>query len=148
MRCPFCGKDCDRVVDSRSREDGTLIRRRRLCEACGRRFTTIEEVEDKIVYVIKADGRREPFDRKKILKGIQIACIKRPVPVEAMESIVEEVKIAIDAKMVREVESRTIGEIVSVKLRELDEVAYVRFASVYQKFADKAEFIKELKQLK
>lgn len=148
MRCPFCGKDQDRVVDSRSREDGTLIRRRRFCEACGRRFTTIEEIEDKILYVIKADGRREPFDRKKILKGIQIACIKRPVPVEAMEDVVEQVKLAIDAKMVREVESRIIGEFVSRHLRKLDEVAYVRFASVYRKFGDKDEFLKELKQLK
>ena len=148
MRCPFCGKDQDRVVDSRSREDGMLIRRRRYCEACGRRFTTIEEIEDKILYVIKADGRREPFDRRKILKGIQIACIKRPVSVEALEDIVEQVKLAVDAKMVREVESRTIGELVSQQLRKLDEVAYVRFASVYRKFGDKDEFLKELKQLK
>ena len=148
MRCPFCGKDSDRVVDSRSRNNGKAIRRRRLCLACGRRFTTIEEIEDKALYVVKADGRREPFDRKKIMRGIQIACIKRPVPIEQIEDIAERIESEIESKNVKEIESRKVGKLVAKHLRRLDEVAYVRFASVYQKFEDKEEFLKELKQLK
>lgn len=148
MKCPFCGQDKDRVVDTRTRDDGKTIRRRRLCLNCGRRFITIEEIEDKTLYVIKVDGRREPYDRKKLKKGIQIACIKRPVSVEQIEEIVEKIESEIESGFVKEVESRKIGELVSKLLRQLDEVAYVRFTSVYRKFKDKEEFLKELKELK
>lgn len=148
MKCPFCGQDKDRVVDTRTRKDGKAIRRRRLCLNCGRRFTTLEEVEDKTLYVVKADGRREPYDRKKIKKGIQIACIKRPVSVEQIDGIVEKIESEIESRFVKEIESRRIGELVSTYLRQLDEVAYVRFTSVYRKFEDKEEFLKELEGLK
>ena len=148
MRCPFCGKDDDRVVDSRSRKDGKIIRRRRLCQKCGRRFITVEEIEDKALYVIKSDGRRELYDRKKLLKGIQIACIKRPVTYDQIETIVFKIESEIEANFIKEVASRRIGELVSKFLRELDEVAYVRFTSVYRKFKDKEEFLKELRELK
>lgn len=148
MRCPFCGKDEDKVVDSRSRNDGRIIRRRRQCLRCGRRFITIEEIEDKTLYVIKSDGRREDYDRKKLMRGIQIACNKRPIPIEKIDKIVEKVEAEIESDFVKEIESRKIGELVSKLLRELDEVAYVRFASVYRNFQDKDEFLKELKKLK
>ncbi len=148
MKCPFCGQDKDRVVDTRTRKDGKAIRRRRLCLNCGRRFITLEEVEDKTLYVVKADGRREPYDRKKIKKGIQIACIKRPVSVEQIDEIVEKIESEIESRFVKEIESRRIGELVSTYLRQLDEVAYVRFTSVYRKFEDKEEFLKELEGLK
>lgn len=147
MRCPHCGKDDDRVVDTRSRDDGRVIRRRRLCNVCGRRFITVEEIEEKTIYVIKADGRREIFDRKKIQKGIEIACIKRPVSRKQIESIVEKIESDINAEFIREVESRAIGEMISDALKKMDTIAYVRFASVYRKFEDKKEFLKELKQL-
>ena len=148
MRCPYCGKDEDKVVDSRSREDGKVIRRRRQCLKCGRRFITIEEIEDKTIYVIKSDGRREYYDRKKLIKGIQIACNKRPVSISQIDKIVEKIESEIGSYYVKEIESLRIGEIVSKLLREVDEVAYVRFASVYRKFEDKEEFLKELKKLK
>jgi len=148
MRCPYCGKDEDKVVDSRSREDGKVIRRRRQCLKCGRRFITIEEIEDKTIYVIKSDGRREYYDRKKLIKGIQIACNKRPVSIGQIDNIVEKIESEIGSYYVKEIESLRIGEIVSKLLRAVDEVAYVRFASVYRKFEDKEEFLKELKKLK
>jgi len=148
MKCPFCGQDKDRVVDTRTRKDGKAIRRRRLCLNCGRRFITLEEIEDKTLYVIKVDGRREPYDRKKMKKGIQIACIKRPVSVEQIDEIVEKIESEIESRFVKEIESRRIGELVSTYLRKLDEVAYVRFTSVYRKFEDKEEFLKELEGLK
>ena len=148
MRCPFCGKDDDKVVDSRSRNEGRIIRRRRQCLNCDRRFITIEEIEDKTLYVIKADGRREHYDRKKLMKGIQIACNKRPVSVEQIDRIIEKIETEIESDFVKEIESRRIGQRVSKYLRQLDEVAYVRFASVYRKFEDKEEFFKELKKLK
>jgi transcriptional repressor NrdR len=148
MRCPFCGKDEDKVVDSRSRNDGRAIRRRRQCLECGRRFITIEEIEDKTLYVIKSDGRREDYDRKKLMRGIQIACNKRPIPIEEIDKIVEKVEAEIESNFVKEIESRKIGELVSKLLRKLDEVAYVRFASVYRNFQDKDEFLKELRKLK
>jgi len=148
MRCPYCGKDEDKVVDSRSREDGKVIRRRRQCLKCGRRFITIEEIEDKTIYVIKSDGRREYYDRKKLIKGIQIACNKRPVSISQIDKIVEKIESEIGSYYVKEIESLRIGEIVSKLLRAVDEVAYVRFASVYRKFEDKEEFLKELKKLK
>ena len=148
MRCPFCGFDDDKVVDSRSREDGKVIRRRRLCLRCDRRFITREEIEDKTLYVIKSDGRREFFDRKKLMRGIQIACSKRPVSIEKIESVVEHIETDLESEFIKEVNSREIGERVSKALRDLDEVAYVRFASVYRKFQDKEAFLRELKDLK
>ena len=147
MRCPYCGTDDDKVVDSRSRDEGRLIRRRRVCLQCGRRFSTLEEIEDKTLYVIKSDGRREEFDRRKLMRGIQIACSKRPVSIEALENLVARVEMEIEAQHAREVRSRDIGERVSRHLRAIDEVAFVRFASVYRNFKDKEEFLRELNQL-
>ncbi len=148
MRCPFCGTDEDKVVDSRSREDGKVIRRRRQCLKCDRRFITVEEIEDKTIYVIKSDGGREYYDSRKLVRGIQVACNKRPVSAEQIDKIVQKIEAEIDADFLKEIESRVIGEFVSKELRVLDEVAYVRFASVYRKFEDKEEFLKELKELK
>ena len=148
MHCPYCGKDNDKVVDSRSWNNGKAIRRRRYCLTCNRRFTTLEEIEDKNLYVIKSDNRRELFNRKKLQKGIQIACSKRPVSIQKIEQIVTNIENRLNAKFVKEVKSRKIGEMVSKKLKKLDEVAYVRFASVYRKFEDKKEFIQELTKLK
>lgn len=148
MRCPFCGTDEDKVVDSRSREDGKVIRRRRQCLNCERRFITVEEIEDKTIYVIKSDGGREYYDRKKLIRGIQVACNKRPVSAEQIDNIVLKIEAEIDADFLKEIESRVIGEFVSKELRALDEVAYVRFASVYRQFEDKGDFLKELKELK
>ena len=147
MKCPFCGSDDDRVVDTRPHFDGSAIRRRRLCNKCGKRFITIEEVEDKTLYVIKADGRRESFNRDKLRKGIEIACIKRPVSIDQIDKIVSKIEAEIKADFVKEIDSLKIGELVSKLLKELDEVAYVRFASVYRKFKDKEEFLRELNQL-
>ncbi len=146
MRCPACGADEDRVVDTRSRNDGKSVRRKRLCLKCGRRFFTVEEIEDKSVSVIKRDGRREPYDRKKLVLSIQLACTKRPVPVDAIETLVEAIESEMD--FVHEIDSRRIGEKVIGALRQLDEVAYVRFASVYRNFRDKEEFLRELNDLK
>jgi transcriptional repressor NrdR len=146
MRCPACGADEDRVVDTRSRNDGKSVRRKRLCLKCGRRFFTVEEIEDKTLSVIKRDGRREPYDRKKLVRSIHLACTKRPVPVDAIETLVEEIESEMD--FVHEIDSRKIGEKVIRALRRLDEVAYVRFASVYRNFRDKEEFLRELNQLK
>jgi len=148
MRCPYCGQDHDKVVDSRSRNEGRIIRRRRLCLNCDRRFITREEIEDKTIYVVKSDGRRELYNQKKLLKGIQIACSKRPISLDEMEDIVNRIEREIESDFVKEIETSRIGEMVSKSLRKLDEVAYVRFASVYRKFEDKEEFIRELKQLK
>lgn len=147
MRCPFCGIDQDRVVDTRSREDGRVIRRRRLCENCRRRFITIEEIENKSLTIIKTDNRREAFDQTKLLRGIQIACIKRPVSIEQIEKLVEKVKLELENEFIKEVPSRRVGELVIKFLHELDEVAYVRFASVYRNFKDKEEFLNELNLL-
>jgi len=146
MRCPACGVDDDRVMDTRSRNDGKSVRRKRLCLRCGRRFFTVEEIEDKSVSVIKRDGRREPYDRKKLVLSIQLACTKRPVPVDAIDKLVEDIESEMD--FVHEIESRKIGEKVIGALRRLDEVAYVRFASVYRNFRDKEEFLRELNELK
>ncbi|MBN2102545.1 transcriptional repressor NrdR [bacterium] len=148
MRCPFCGDDDDRVLDTRSRDDGSAIRRRRLCNHCNRRFTTIEEIENKTLSVVKSDNRREDFDRAKLRRSIEIACTKRPISIEQIDSIVDRVNANIEMDMVYEVPSRRIGELVIRFIRELDEVAYVRFASVYRNFKDKEEFLKELNDLK
>lgn len=147
MKCPYCGNDEDKVVDTRPRNDGKIIRRRRICLRCGRRFTTKEEIEDKSLYVIKSDGRRENYDRNKLTRGIQIACSKRPVSLAQIEAIVEKIEADMESNFIKEIESRKIGEHVSKLLRKVDEIAYVRFTSVYRKFQDKEEFLKELKEL-
>ncbi|MCM8792297.1 MAG: transcriptional regulator NrdR [Candidatus Omnitrophica bacterium] len=145
MRCPYCGFKEDKVVDSRSTASASAIRRRRECLKCGRRFTTYEYIEDTWLMVIKKDGRREPFDRKKILAGIMKACEKRPISLEKMEEIVRSVERTIQRTTEREVSSRRIGELVMEKLKLLDDVAYVRFASVYRQFKDVSQFMDELK---
>ena len=147
MKCPYCNHDEDKVIDTRSHNEGNAIRRRRQCINCNKRFFTIEEIEDKTLYVIKSDGRRESFDRKKLMQGIQLACTKRPVSIDKIEKLVEQVHSELEAGFKKEVESRRIGELVIKGLRELDEVAYVRFASVYRSFKDVTEFMDELSHL-
>jgi len=148
MRCPFCKADQDRVVDSRATESGRVIRRRRECEACGRRFTTYERAEEvPPLSVVKKDHSRVPFDRAKILAGLVKACYKRKVPQEAIERIVDEVEEDCLTHFENEVESRYIGELVIRKLKEIDKVAYVRYASVYREFKDVSDFIDEAQSL-
>ena len=147
MKCPFCGDFDNKVVDSRLSGESDVIRRRRECLGCGRRFTTYERVEDILPMVIKKDGRREPFDRNKILSGIQIACQKRPISVAALEEIADRIEKTLQEKGDKEIKSSTIGETVMQELHDLDEVAYVRFASVYRSFKDINEFMAELKDL-
>lgn len=147
MRCPFCGHHDDKVIDSRASSDGDAVRRRRECLKCARRFTTYEVVEESSLLVVKKDGRREPFDRKKILGGIQKACEKRPVSSEKIESLVSAIEREIHKKFDKEVLSKNIGELIMDKLASLDEVAYVRFASVYRQFKDVNQFMSELRDL-
>ncbi|RMH37256.1 MAG: transcriptional repressor NrdR [Deltaproteobacteria bacterium] len=147
MRCPFCGTNEDRVIDSRTSKDGGEIRRRRECEACKRRFTTYERIEDALPIVSKRDGRREPFDRDKLLRGLKRAAAKRPVSFGDLEKIAEEVERDICDTGDREVASKRIGEAVLPRLRKLDEVAYVRYASIYRDFRDVDEFMRELADL-
>jgi len=145
MRCPYCGHKEDKVVDSRATQEGSAIRRRRECLRCGKRFTTYEYVEEVSLMVIKKDGRREPFDRKKILSGVMRACEKRPVSVEKMEELVTQVERTIAKKSDREVASSRLGELIMERLKAMDDVAYVRFASVYRQFKDVGQFMEELK---
>jgi len=145
MRCPFCASPNSRVIDTRAAEGG--IRRRRECEDCSRRFTTYERVAPLRLMVVKQDGRREPFDRDKILKGVQIACGKRPVPVEAIEEVVSSIESELYHRGSREVTSREIGEMVMQNLRRLDEVAYIRFATIYRRFADVEDLADEIEAL-
>jgi transcriptional repressor NrdR len=147
MRCPFCGHQKDKVVDSRETGSGDAIRRRRECLECSRRFTSYERVEEIPFLVIKKDGRREPFDRRKLLAGLHRACEKRPIPAKALDAVADEVEQMVQDSPDREVEARVIGERVMVSLKELDKVAYVRFASVYRQFEDVQEFMAELKDL-
>lgn len=147
MRCPYCKKSDDKVIDSREAADGVTIRRRRECLACSRRFTTHERVEEVPLLVIKKDQRRELFDRSKVLAGIQKACEKRPISREAQEDIVDRLQKMLDEKYEKEVPSSVIGECVMEELAKLDQVAYVRFASVYRQFKDINHFLKELKGL-
>ncbi len=147
MRCPYCSHKEDKVVDSRSTQEESAIRRRRECLKCGRRFTTYEYIEEVYLMVIKKDGRREPFDRKKILAGVIKACEKRPVSMEKMEEIVTQVERGIQKKSDREVPSSRIGELVMERLKALDDVAFVRFASVYRQFKDVGQFMVELKDI-
>jgi transcriptional repressor NrdR len=145
MNCPFCASPNSRVIDTRSAEGG--IRRRRECEDCGRRFTTYERVAPLRLMVIKQDGRREPFDRDKILKGIQIACAKRPIATENIEELVSGIESELYHRGSREVTSREIGEMVMYSLRRLDEVAYIRFATIYRRFADVEDLADEIENL-
>jgi transcriptional repressor NrdR len=147
MRCPFCGQDKDRVVDSRSSQDGRSVRRRRECEMCKKRFTTYEYVEDVSLTILKNDGRREPFDRQKLQRGIELACKKRPVSSEQIIALVDEIQERFQNLSKPEITSKELGEEVMRRLKDLDEVAYVRFASVYHKFKDVSEFMDELKGL-
>jgi transcriptional repressor NrdR len=144
MRCPFCKEDDDKVIDSRSTDNGRCIRRRRRCLKCSRRFTTYERAEDAIrLAVIKRDGSRVPYDRSKMLEGIQHAAYKRPVTAERLERVVDEVEEFLVASFEKEVSSQTIGEKIATVLRRVDKVAYVRFASVYRQFEDVGDFIDE-----
>ena len=147
MKCPFCGSLRNRVIDSRLSKDGVAIRRRRECLDCMRRFTTYERVEEVELLVVKKDGRREPFDRNKIITGMLKACKKRPISVKVIEDFVSELERELQERGEREVECREIGERVIKKLYELDEVAYVRFSSVYRSFKDLNQFMDELKDL-
>ena len=147
MRCPYCENPDTKVIDSRPTEEGHAIRRRRGCEKCGKRFTTYEKVEESIIMVIKKDGRREAFDRSKVMNGIIKACEKRPVPMARIEEIVTEIERGLNNLMEKEVESTLIGELVMDQLKNLDEVAYVRFASVYRQFTDVNTFIREIEKL-
>ncbi|GBD39209.1 MAG: transcriptional repressor NrdR [Deltaproteobacteria bacterium] len=147
MKCPFCSSQRDKVIDSRLSKDGLAIRRRRECLECRRRFTTYERVEEINLLVVKKDGRREPFDRNKIITGMLKACEKRPISVKIIENFVSEFERELQERGEREVESKEIGERVMKKLYELDEVAYVRFASVYRSFKDINQFMDELKEL-
>ncbi|MFH0826340.1 MAG: transcriptional regulator NrdR [Candidatus Omnitrophota bacterium] len=147
MKCPFCGYKEDKVVDSRATSEESAIRRRRECLKCGKRFTTYEYIDEVSLMVIKKDGRREPFDRKKILAGVIRACEKRPIGMEKMEEIITQVERAIQRKSDREVSASRIGELVMEKLKALDDVAYVRFASVYRQFKDVGQFMEELKDI-
>jgi transcriptional repressor NrdR len=147
MKCPYCGYKEDKVVDSRATQEQFAIRRRRECLKCGKRFTTYEYIEEVSLMVIKKDGRREPFDRKKVLAGIIRACEKRPISMEKMEEIATQVERAIQKKTDREAPSSKIGELVMEKLKLLDDVAYVRFASVYRQFKDVSQFMSELKEM-
>ena len=148
MKCPYCGETEDRVVDSREVREGATIRRRRQCEACDRRFTSYERIEDIPYMVVKNDGNREEFDRGKLLGGLHKACEKRPVPVQRLVELVDAVEQQLHERSDREISTREIGEIVMERLRDLDQVAYVRFASVYRKFEDIGEFLDELNQLR
>jgi transcriptional repressor NrdR len=147
MKCPFCANPDSKVVDSRPDKDGSTIRRRRECESCARRFTTHERVEEILPQVVKRDGRREPFDRLKLVSGLTKACEKRPVSVETIESMVNRVEARLMESGEKELPSTTIGELVMRELHDVDQVAYVRFASVYRSFKDITEFMSELQDL-
>ncbi|MGW8312991.1 MAG: transcriptional regulator NrdR [Desulfuromonadales bacterium] len=147
MKCPFCSHDDTRVVDSRLGKEGNNIRRRRECVECERRFTTYERVEETLPLVIKKDGRREAFDRQKIISGIQRACEKRPVSIATIEKLVDQMELALQESGEKEIPASRIGEEIMEALQSLDEVAYVRFASVYRQFRDINEFMSELTEI-
>ena len=147
MKCPRCGHGDNRVVDSRAGKDGSVIRRRRECLSCRRRFTTYERVEEELPLVVKRDGRREPFDRQKILTGVLKACEKRPVSYAVIEEAVDSLESRFQASGEKEVSSVQIGENVMAELLKMDDVAYVRFASVYRQFKDISQFVEEIKTL-
>lgn len=140
MRCPFCGSTEDKVLDSRESQSGDAVRRRRECKQCGRRFTTFEQIEIMELYVVKRSGRREPFSRDKVLQGMRIACKGRPVSTEVLEEAAADIERQLLNRLEREVSSQVIGELVMDRLRLIDQVAYVRFASVYRQFEDATQF--------
>ena len=147
MKCPFCSQDNTRVGDSRPAEENNSIRRRRLCDACGKRFTTYEKVETIPLIVIKKDRTREQYDRSKIEAGVMRACYKRPIPIQRINEMIDSVETEIFNREEKEIESKTIGEIVMDRLKDLEAVAYVRFASVYREFKDINTFMDELKKI-
>ncbi len=147
MKCPYCGFEENRVIDSRTSKDGLSVRRRRECIECGRRFTTYEYIEKVPVFIIKRDGRREPYSREKIIEGIRIACKKRPISSSQIEEMVNKVERFIFSKDSGEIESNEIGNYIMEVLRKVDEISYIRFASVYRQFKDMAEFMDELNKL-
>lgn len=147
MKCPFCFFDYSKVVDSRSTDDNTTIRRRRECSNCGKRYTTYEKIEDIPILVVKRDLTRENFNREKIVNGLIIACQKRPISRKQIEDLAEDIERSISNKMLTEIESSAIGEMVMNRLKSMDEVSYVRFASVYREFKDINTFLDEIKGL-
>jgi transcriptional repressor NrdR len=147
MKCPFCGNDEDKVIDSRPADDGLAIRRRRECISCNARFTTYEKVENLPLVVIKKDGTRQPFDQDKLISGIMKACEKRPVSTDQIEKMVHSIESQIQNSLKREIMSQEIGEMVMERLKTIDEVAYVRFASVYRQFKDVNSFFNELSDM-
>lgn len=147
MLCPFCAHLEDKVIDSRESKEGNNIRRRRECLACQKRFTTYERIEEIPFMVVKKDGRRERFDRQKILNGLLKACEKRPIPIAKLAELVDQVETAMMGESERELSSTAIGEILMTRLRELDKIAYVRFASVYRDFQDEEAFFNEIRRL-
>jgi transcriptional repressor NrdR len=148
VKCPSCGTDEDRVIDSRPARDGREIRRRRECSACGTRFTTYEAPEEQVVFVVKSNGAREPFDRKKVLRGVTIACNKRPVTAEQIEQITADVESKVLIAESREVSTQQIGQWTLETLLRIDEVAYVRFASVFKRYENIEEFLAELNHMR
>jgi transcriptional repressor NrdR len=147
MRCPKCGDQDDKVIDSRASREGATIRRRRECAKCGHRFTTYEEVEHEGLMVLKRDGRREEFSREKLLSGIKKACQKRPISPKAIDDLVDHIVAVVTEKFEGEVPGEFVGKLVMEGLRELDDVAYVRFASVYRRFQEATDFVSEVKKL-
>lgn len=147
MKCPFCSQENTRVVDSRPADENSSIRRRRMCDACGKRFTTYEKVDTIPLVVIKKDQNREQYDRSKIEAGVMRACYKRPIPIQRIKEMIDAVEMEIFNLEEKEIESKAIGEIVMDKLKDLDAVAYVRFASVYREFKDVNTFMNELKKI-
>ena len=148
MKCPYCGYEESKVIDSRPTDEGERIRRRRECLKCAKRFTTYEMIENLPIVVIKKDGSRETFDRQKLLTGMLRACEKRPVSIEMLDKAINDIEVVIQNSLDREVQSDKIGELVMEKLKDIDEVAYVRFASVYRRFQDVQSFINEIKTMK
>jgi transcriptional repressor NrdR len=147
MRCPVCGIDNDRVIDSRASDDGYAIRRRRECLECRRRYTTYERLEELEIKVIKKDGVREPFDAKKLRMGISKACWKRPISEDQIDQVVSGIQVELQAKFEKEIPSSQLGEMIMQQLREIDHVAYIRFASVYREFADLQDFVEEVQPM-
>lgn len=148
MRCPFCGNTEDRVVDSRESREGDVIRRRRECVSCERRFTSYEKIELEPFQVVKRDQRREPYEREKLMGGLRIACRKRPISEETLVRVADSIEAEMQESGEREISSRELGNMVMRRLRDLDSVAYIRFASVYRRFEDLEEFVHELSHLK
>ena len=140
MRCPYCGSKEDKVLDSRESIEGDHIKRRRECKMCGRRYTTFEQIEEMVLHIVKRDGKREPFDRRKVLKGLELACTGRPVGQEQLESVVADIERMLYNRLEHEIPSEEIGEMVMDRLRAIDQVAFVRYASVYRQFEDATQF--------